>query len=107
MEPLYIRPVIALNDFLPVFLAGGLVIVFGAFYAVVVTLVKMQKLKKIYMFLAYLFWGLQVYSIYFLGLKIHTQPFTMKAMMIAMVAYLMVPHIYYLIISKSEERYKN
>ncbi|NOX15697.1 MAG: hypothetical protein GXP61_06700 [Epsilonproteobacteria bacterium] len=104
--PLYVRPIIELNDFLPIFVSASLILIFGAFYAGIVTLVKMQKLKKLYMFLAYFFWILQIYCTYFLTMKIHSQPFTVKAMMIAMFAYLMVPHIYYYLITKSEERYE-
>ncbi|MFK5881300.1 MAG: hypothetical protein QM482_03715 [Sulfurospirillum sp.] len=107
IEPLYVRPVIALNDFLPIFVSAGLILLFGSFYAGVTTLVKMQKLKKTYMFLAYMFWVFQLYCTYFLTTKIHSQPFTVKAMIIAMIAYLMVPHIYYYLIKKSEERYEN
>ncbi len=107
IEPLYVRPVIAINDFLPIFLSGGLILLFGSFYAAITTLVKMEKLKRVYMIGAYLFWILQLYSTYFLTMKIHSQPFTVKAMIIAMVAYLMVPHIYYYLITKSEERYEN
>ena len=107
LEPLYIRPPIALNDFLPIFVSAALILIFGAFYAGVVTLVKMKKLKKLYMLLAYFFWILQIYCTYFLTMKIHSQSFTVKAMLIAMIAYLMVPHIYYYLITKSEERYEN
>ncbi len=107
VEPLYVRPVIAIADFLPIFLSAGLILLFGSFYAGIVTLVKMQKLKKRYMFGAYFFWILQLYCTYFLTMKIHSQPFTVKAMIIAMIAYLMVPHIYYFLITKSEERYEN
>ncbi len=106
-EPLYIRPIIEVSDFLPIFVSAALILLFGLIYASVVTLVKMQRLKSIYMFLAYFFWILQIYCTYFLTMKIHSQPFTIKAMMIAMVAYLMVPHIYYYLITKSEERYED
>ncbi len=102
---LYYRPIIQANDFLPIFVSASLILVFGLFYASLITLVKMQILKKRYDILAYIFWGLQVYSTYFLTQKMHSQPFTVKAMIIAMFAYLMVPHIYYYLINKSEERY--
>ncbi len=106
VEPLYVRPIIAVSDFLPVFLSASFILIFGLFYASIVTLVKMQKLKKIYMFLAYIFWILQVYCTYFLTEKIHSQSFTVKAMLIAMIAYLIVPHVYFYLITKSEERYE-
>ena len=107
IEPLYIRPVIAIADFMPIFISAGLILLFGSFYAGITTLVKMHKLKKVYMFSAYLFWFMQLYCAYFLTMKIHSQPFTVKAMIVAMIAYLMVPHIYYYLITKSEERYEN
>lgn len=107
LAPVLLRPIIETSDFLGVFLSGAFVIIFGALYAVIVTLVKLKKLKKGYMLLAYLFWGLQVYSMFYLGIKIHSKPFTFKAMMIVMIAYLIMPHIYYLIISKSNERYSD
>ncbi len=106
VEPLYVRPIIAVNEFLPVFLSASFILIFGLLYASIVTLVKMQKLKKIYMFLAYFFWILQIYCTYFLTETIHSQPFTVKAMMITMIAYLIVPHVYFYLITKSEERYE-
>ena len=105
--PLFVRPIIEAHDFLPIFVSASLILVFGLFYASVITLVKMQILSKKFDILAYLFWGLQVYSTYFMTEKMHSQPFTVKAMIIAMIAYLMVPHIYFYLITKSEERYEN
>ena len=50
MEPiLIIRPEIALDDFLPIFLSSSFVLLFGLFYVAIYTLVKMERLKKIYM----------------------------------------------------------
>jgi len=106
VEPLYIRPVIASKDFLPIFLSASFILVFGALYAAIITLVKMEKVKKIYSILAYGSWLLQVYYTYYLTKTIHSQPFTVKAMIIAMIAYLIVPHIYFYLIEKTEERYK-
>lgn len=105
--PIYVRPIIEVQDFLPVFVSASLILVFGLFYASIIVLVKMGILKKWYNLAAYFFWSLQVYSTYFLTEKIHSQPFTVKAMIVAMVAYLIVPHIYYYLITKSEERYEN
>ncbi len=106
-EPLFIRPIIEVQDFLPIFISASLILVFGLFYATIITLVKMQILSKKYNILAYLFWALQLYSTYFMTEKMHSQPFTIKAMIIAMFAYLMVPHIYYYLITKTEQRYEN
>ena len=49
------RPEIALDDFLPIFLSSSLVLVFGALFVGIYTLVKMGYLKKFYMPFAYLF----------------------------------------------------
>ncbi len=107
IEPLYIRPVIAINDFLPIFVSAAFILIFGLFYAGIVTMIKMKKMKKVYYILAYFFWGLQIYCTYFLTMTIHSQPFTVKAMIVAMIAYLSVPHIYFYLITKSEQRYEN
>jgi hypothetical protein len=107
MEPvLIIRPEIALNDFLPIFLSSSFVLLFGLFYVAIYTLVKMEKLKKFYMPFAYIFWALQTYCMYFFVDKIQSNAFTMKAMMVVMVAYLILPHLYYYLNIRSEERYE-
>jgi hypothetical protein len=107
MEPvLMIRPEIALEDFLPIFLSSSFVLLFGLFYVAIYTLVKMEKIKKAYMPLAYMFWVLQIYCTYFFVDKIQASSFTMKAMMVTMVCYLILPHLYYHLNQRSEERYE-
>ncbi len=106
-EMLFYRPAIAVNDFLPIFISASMILIFGVLYASTITLVKMNKIKNYYNFIAYFFWLLQIYSTYFLTVKIHSQPFTTKAMIIVMIAYLMVPHIYFYLISQSDKRYIN
>ena len=70
MEPiLIIRPEIALDDFLPIFLSSSFVLLFGLFYVAIYTLVKMERLKKVYMPFAYIFWALQTYCMYLLQTK--------------------------------------
>ena len=64
-EPIYVRPIIELQDFLPIFVSASLILVFGLFYASIIVLVKMKILKKWYNFLAYIFWSLQVFGTYF------------------------------------------
>jgi len=105
-EHLIIRPEIALDDFLPIFLSSSFVLLFGLFYVAIYTLVKMQKLKSIYMPFAYIFWGLQTYCMYFFADKIQSQPFTIKILMVAMVGYLILPHLYYYLNVQSEKRYE-
>lgn len=107
MEPvLIIRPEIALEDFLPIFLSSSFVLLFGLFYVAIYTLVKMEKLKSKYMPFAYMFWGLQTYCMYFFADKIQSNPFTMKALMVTMVCYLILPHLYYFLNLRSEQRYE-
>ncbi len=107
MDVVFIRrPEIALDDFLPIFLSSSFVLLFGLFFVAIYTLVKMGKLKKIYMPLAYIFWALQTYSMYFFATKIQSNSFTVKVLMITMVCYLILPHLYYYLNLRSEERYE-
>ncbi|MEA1913809.1 MAG: hypothetical protein U9N30_00695 [Campylobacterota bacterium] len=103
---LIIRPEIALNDFLWVFLDGAFVLIFGLVYVAFYTLVKMGKLKPAYAYLAYAFWGAQVYCMYSLSVMIQSNAFTVKVMMLAMLAFLVVPHLYYYLMIQADERYE-
>lgn len=88
---------IALDDFLSVFVFSTLVLVFGGFYVGIYTAVKVKLLKKWAMPFAYLFWILTSYSLYVTGSLIHINEFTAKALIIAMIGYLILPHaIYYM-----------
>ena len=107
MEPiLIIRPEIALDDFLAIFLSSSFVLLFGLFYVAIYTLVKMERLKKVYMPFAYIFWALQTYCMYFVADKIQSNDFTIKALMVTMVCYLILPHLYYYLNIRSEQRYE-
>ena len=107
MDPvLIVRPEIALDDFLPIFLSSSFVLLFGLFYVAIYTLVKMEKIKKIYMPFAYMFWVLQIYCTYYFATKIQSNDFTVKALMVTMVCYLILPHLYYHLNQRSEERYE-
>ena len=99
-------PQIALEDFLPIFLSSSFVLLFGLFYVAIYTLVKMEILKNMYMPFAYLFWCLQTYCLYYVMDKFQSDPFTVKVLMIAMLGYLMLPHLYYHLNQRSEERYE-
>ncbi len=46
LEPTVIRPEIALNDFLPIFLSSSFVLLFGLFFVAIYTLVKLDVIKK-------------------------------------------------------------
>ncbi len=105
MESLIVRPEIALDQFLPVFIESTLVLVFGVGYAAVITLSKMGYFSKKWMPVGYLFWALQTYFLYDFALLIQSNPFTTKVLMVTMVAYLFIPHLYFMLISAADERY--
>lgn len=105
-EVIRTRPEIALDDFLPIFLSSSLVLVFGAVFVGIYTLVKMGYLKKVYMPFAYLFWILQAYCMYYMATKLQVGPFVGKVLVIIMIAYLTLPHLYYYLTSKAEEEYE-
>ncbi|WP_345993075.1 hypothetical protein [Sulfurimonas sp. HSL-1716] len=92
-----IRPEIALNDFLPIFISSAFVLVFGSLYVGIYTAVKVNMLKKWAMPLAYLFWFLTCYMLYIMGSLMHVGEFTAKVLVVAMIGYLILPHaIYYM-----------
>jgi len=99
-------PEIPLEQFLPIFLASSAVLLFGLFYVAIYTLVKMRLLKNIYMPFAYFFWCLQTYCLYYVIDAFGSDPFTMKVLMIAMFGYLVLPHLWYYLNLRSEERYE-
>ncbi len=107
MEILITRPEIAIDMFLPIFVVSTLVLVFGVGYAALITLSKMGYFSKKWMPLGYIFWALQTYCLYDLSVMIQSEPFTSKVLMIAMVAYLFVPHLYFRLIEDTDERYKD
>jgi hypothetical protein len=97
IDPSLIRPEIALNDFLPIFISSSLVMVFGGFYVGIYTAVKVKILKNWAMPFAYIFWLLTVYCLYIMGSLMHVGEFTAKALVVAMIGYLLLPHaVYYM-----------
>jgi hypothetical protein len=104
-ELLIVRPEIAPDMFLPIFVISTLVLIFGVGYAALITLSKMGYFSKKWMKLGYLFWALQTYSLYQLSVWIQSEPFTSKVLMITMVAYLFIPHLYFKLIEDSDKRY--
>ncbi len=106
MEILITRPEIALDMFLPIFIVSTLVLVFGVGYAGIITLSKMGYFSKKWMSLGYLFWALQTYCLYKLSIMIQSELFTTKALMVTMIAYLFIPHLYFKLIEDSEKRYE-
>lgn len=105
METLIIRPEIAIDQFLPIFVESTLVLVFGAMYAGLITLGKMGYFTKTWMNFGYLFWVLQTYCLYDLSILIQSDPFTTKVLMVTMMAYFFIPHLYFYLINESDKRY--
>ncbi len=97
IDPSVIRPEIALDAFLPIFVSSALVLVFGGFYVGIYTAVKVNILKKWAMPFAYLFWILTAYCLYTMGSLMHVGDFTAKALVIAAIGLLLLPHaVYYM-----------
>jgi len=107
MEHLIVRPEIALDQFLPIFIVSTLVLVFGVGYAAVITLSKMGFFSKKWHIVGYLMWALQAYSLYELSVLIQSNHFTTKVLMVTMVAYLFIPHLYFYLIEESVKRYED
>ena len=107
MEPLIIRPEIAIDQFLPIFIESTLVLVFGVAYAAVITLSKMGYFSKNWMPVGYLFWALQTYFLYDFAMLIQSNHFTLKVLMVSMLAYLFIPHLYYHLITAGDARYED
>jgi len=99
-------PDLAANEFLPIFVSATLVLVFGVLYAGSITLSKMGYLSKKWEYIAYLFWLLQTYSLYFMAVRIHSNSFTQKVLVVTMIAYLFIPHLYFRFITDIEDRYE-
>jgi len=106
MEPLILRPEIAVNEFLPIFVSATLVLVFGVLYAASITLSKMGYLAKKWSFIGYIFWILQTYSLYYMAVSIHSNNFTQKVLVVTMIAYLFIPHLYFRLITDIDNRYE-
>jgi hypothetical protein len=107
METLIVRPEIALDKFLPIFVESTLVLVFGVAYAAVITLAKMGYFSKKWMPVGYLFWALQTYFLYDFAIMIQSNHFTLKVLMVTMLAYLFIPHLYYYLITAGDARYED
>jgi hypothetical protein len=104
-EILIVRPEIAPEAFLWIFTVSTLVLVFGVAYVATITLAKMGYFSKKWMNLGYLFWALQTYCLYDLSVQIQSEPFTTKVLMVSMMAYFFIPHLYFRLIEDSDKRY--
>ena len=107
IDPSVVRPEIALDDFLPIFVSSALVLVFGGFYVGIYTAVKVKLLKAWTMPLAYVFWLLTVYCLYIMGSLMHVGEFTAKALVVAMIGYLLLPHAVYYMQNQVHEENEN
>ena len=88
---------IAVDDFLAIFVSSSLVLVFGGFYVGIYTAVKTKLLKKWTMPLAYIFWLLTLYCLWLMGSLMHVNDFTAKALVVAAIGLLLLPHaVYYM-----------
>ncbi len=106
MEPLFVRPILTPHEFLPIFISATLVLVFGVMYAGSITLAKMGYLTKKWLYIAYAFWILQTFSLYELAVRIHSNAFTIKVLIVTMIAYLFIPHLYFRLITDIDNRYE-
>lgn len=95
------------ESFLGIFVSAAFVILFGAIYVGIFTVVKMEKIKKYYLAVAYSAWGIQAYSMLMLGMLIKSEPFTQKILFGAMVGYLLIPHVIYYLVHASHERFEH
>jgi hypothetical protein len=88
---------ILVEDFLTIFISSTLVLVFGGFYVGIYTAVKVKLLKKWAMPFGYIFWVLTVYCLYLMGSLMHVNDFTAKALVVAAIGLLLLPHaVYYM-----------
>jgi len=97
IDPSVIRPEIAVDDFLPIFVSSALVLVFGGVYVGIYTAVKVKLLKPWAMIVAYSFWALTAYCLYLMGSLIHVGDFTAKALVVAAIGLFLLPFaVYYM-----------
>jgi len=97
IDPSVIRPEIALDDFLPIFISSALVLVFGGIYVGIYTAVKVKLLKPWAMAIAYVFWLLTAYCLYLMGSLMHVGEFTAKALVVAAIGLFLLPFaVYYM-----------
>ncbi len=97
VEVISIRQDIPVDDFLPIFVSSALVLVFGGLYVGIFTAVKVNLLKKWAMPIAYIFWMLTTYCFYLMGSLMHVGEFTAKALVVAAIGLLLLPHaVYYM-----------
>ncbi|NPA66024.1 MAG: hypothetical protein GXO11_03990 [Epsilonproteobacteria bacterium] len=96
-EEIIARPEIATGDFLTIFVSSALVLVFGGVYVGIFTAVKVKLLKSWYLVIGYGSWALTLYCMYLMGSLMHVDKFTAKALVVAAIGLLLIPHaVYYM-----------
>lgn len=95
------------ESFLGIFVSAAFVILFGAIYVGIFTVVKMEKIKKYYMVAAYMAWGVQAYSMLTLGILVKSEPFTQNVLLAAMLGYFLIPHVIYYLVHATHEQYEH
>ncbi len=97
VEMINMRQDIPLDNFMSIFVSSALVMVFGGFYVGIFTAVKIGMLKRWAMVVAYLFWILTAYCLYLMGSLMLVGEFTAKALVVAGLGLLLLPHaVYYM-----------
>lgn len=95
-EALLSRDILA-DDFLTIFISSTLVLIFGGFYVGIYTAIKVKLLKNWMMYIGYFFWILTAYCLYLMGSLMHVNDFTAKALVVAAIGLLLLPHaVYYM-----------
>ena len=93
-EAVIVQDILA-DDFLTIFLSSSFVLIFGGFYVGIYTAIKVGLLKKWAMPFAYIFWILADYCFYLMGSLMHVNEFTGKALVMAAIGLLLLPHAVY------------
>ena len=88
---------ILVDDFLTIFISSTLVLIFGGFYVGIYTAVKVKLLKNRMMPFGYFFCILTAYCLYLMGSLMHVNELTAKALVVAAIGLLLLPHaVYYM-----------
>ena len=88
---------IATDDFLTIFVSSTLILIFGGFYVGIYTAVKVNLLRSWAMPFGYMFWVITLYCMYLMGSLMHINEFTAKALVVAAIGLLLLPHaVYYM-----------
>ena len=97
VEQVIITNDILVDDFLTIFVSSTLVLIFGGFYVGIYTAVKVNILRPWAMPFGYMFWVFTLYCMYLMGSLMHINEFTAKALVVAAIGLLLLPHaVYYM-----------